>query len=572
MILNSQQLERLKKLLIGVKPQGLVKRLKTDKELYEIIFSLKNQHQHDNFCETVYIILNNIIEKPKCQNCNGEKGEVKFTGLDYGYNPYCWKCGCILNMQKTIKEKYGVDNIAELQQTKDKKKQTCIEKYGVEHHSKLDSVKEKKKQTLLKNFGPEGLANPIIYEKRKQTCLERYGVEHHTQTKEVQDKKKETCQEKYGVNNVMFVDSIKQQVSNSWYNNNAPNFDEYVKRLIDERGFNLLSEYTSSHNKITIQCRKCQTSFDIIWNDFQQGQGTCPTCYPEHMGFSKQEEDIFNFLTNNGITNLEHRNKKLIYPFEIDIVDSEKKIGIEYCGLWFHSSGENSRGHHPKNYHLNKLNMCQNIGFKLITIFEDEWILKQDVVKNKLLLLFGIRSNFQKIHARKCCIKEIDYESKKKFLDLYHLQNDRISTINLGAFFEDKLLSVMTFLKTENDIWELTRYCCHPNYIIPGIFSKLLSQFKINYPYSEILTYADKRWSNGNVYLATGFQKISDTEPNYWYWGKGIVGRAHRLNFTKEKLKQFPNYDDTFTEFQLMALNKYSWIYDCGSIKFSLHK
>jgi hypothetical protein len=570
MILNCQQLERLKKLLIGVKPQGLVKRLKTDKELYEIIFSLKNQQQHNTLCETVYIILNNIIEKPKCQNCNGSNGIVKFTGLEHGYNQYCWKCGCILNMQKAIKEKYGVDNIAQLQQTQEKKKQTCLLKYGVEHHSKLDSVKEKKKKTLLKHFGEQGLSNPIIYEKRKQTCLSKYGVEHHTQTKQVQDKKKQTCLSKYGVNNVMFVDSIKQQVSNSWYNNNAPNFESYIKKLISERGFNLLSEYCGAHNKITIQCQKCLTSFDIIWNDFQQGQGTCPTCYPENMGFSKQEEDVFNFLTNNGIVCLEKRNKQLINPFEIDIVDSIRKIGIEYCGLWFHSSGNNSRGNYSENYHLNKLNMCKKIGYKLITIFEDEWILKQDVVKNKLLLLFGVYANFQRIHARKCQIKEIDYESKKQFLDSYHLQNDRVSTVNLGAFFENKLVSVMTFLKFENNQWELTRYCCYPNCVIPGIFNKLLTYFKSNYSYSEILTYADKRWSDGNVYLKNKFEKISDTEPNYWYWGKDIVGRSHRLNFTKEKLKDFPYYEHNLTEFQIMALNKYSWIYDCGNIKFIL--
>jgi len=557
--------DTLKNLITGCKSQGLVKRLKTNNGLYNIVLDLKTKSDHRNLNETIFCILNNIQQRPTCCKCGGF---VHFTTFENGYNQYCWKCGCVTNMQKAIKEKYGVDNIAHLEGINEKKKQTCRKRYGVDSSNQLESVKEKKKETLYKNYGDLGLSNPIIKERKIQTNLERYNVEHPTQTKEVQDKKKATCKERYGVENVMYVESIQQKVSDSWYNNR--DFVEYVKKLVDSREFDLVSEYTCAHDKITIKCRKCQTEFQIIWNDFQQGQGLCPTCYPQYTGFSKPEEDIINFLSSKGIVGLERRNKQLISPFEIDILHKDKKIAIEYCGLWFHSSGQNSPRDLSKNYQLDKLKMCQKLDYDLITIFEDEWILKEEIVKSKLLLFFGINSEFERIHARKCQIKEIDFITKKLFLDSYHLQNDKVSTVNLGAFFDDQLVSVMTFLKLDNDEWQLERYCCQTNYIIPGMFSKLLNFFKINFAWSKINTYADKRWSIGDVYLRNGFERINDTDPNYWYWGKGIKGRAHRLNFTRDKLKDLPNYSESLTEFQIMALNKYSWVYDCGNIRFEL--
>jgi hypothetical protein len=74
------------------------------------------------------------------------------------------------------------------------------------------------------------------------------------------------------------------------------------------------------------------------------------------------------------------------------------------------------------------------------------------------------------------------------------------------------------------------------------------------------------------LYYKLGFMLEYETDPNYWYWGKGIKGRKHRLSFSKSNLKSFPSYSDKLTEFQIMSLEKYAWIYDCGNIKFKMVK
>jgi hypothetical protein len=128
----------------------------------------------------------------------------------------------------------------------------------------------------------------------------------------------------------------------------------------------------------------------------------------------------------------------------------------------------------------------------------------------------------------------------------------------------------MTFIKKGGGSYELARFCNLMNNIIYGGASRLLKYFKCNYEWTNLLSYADMRWSNGNVYHKLGFELDGCTGPNYWYWGKGITGRKHRLNYMKSSLTSMDHYDDKLTEFQIMSLEKFAWIYDCGHMRFMM--
>ena len=145
--------------------------------------------------------------------------------------------------------------------------------------------------------------------------------------------------------------------------------------------------------------------------------------------------------------------------------------------------------------------------------------------------------------------------------------------MELGAYYNDELVSVMTFArgniskgsKNVDGVWELSRFCTSKSII--GIAGKLLEFFKRNYCWVEIYSYADRRWSEGNVYSKIGFTQVSLTEPNYWYFKAGTLIREHRFNYRKEILIK-EGYDINKTEFQIMAERGYLKIYDCGSIIF----
>jgi hypothetical protein len=116
--------------------------------------------------------------------------------------------------------------------------------------------------------------------------------------------------------------------------------------------------------------------------------------------------------------------------------------------------------------------------------------------------------------------------------------------------------------------FELSRFCTISNFNIVGIASKLLTHFERTYKPTIILTYADVRWSIGNLYNHLGFTLKHMSKPGYWYT-KTYNQRIHRFNFQKHLLKEkLSVFDDTLTEWENMKRNGYDRIWDCGNYVF----
>ena len=118
---------------------------------------------------------------------------------------------------------------------------------------------------------------------------------------------------------------------------------------------------------------------------------------------SSSEIEIKSYLEQWGIKNIISSDRSIIPPLELDIYLPDKKLAIEFNGLYWHSE---IAGRKNKNYHLNKLNLCADKGIELIQIFEDEWIQKKNIVLALLKSKLGIITN--KYHARKLKIKIVD--------------------------------------------------------------------------------------------------------------------------------------------------------------------
>ncbi|WP_394271931.1 DUF723 domain-containing protein, partial [Butyricicoccus sp.] len=77
--------------------------------------------------------------------------------------------------------------------------------------------------------------------------------------------------------------------------------------------------------------------------------GGCPKCGAT---LSKNEDDLINFIKEQvGSQSVIERDRKILEGKEIDILIPDKKIGIEYNGLYWHSE-KNQRMN--KFYHLQK--------------------------------------------------------------------------------------------------------------------------------------------------------------------------------------------------------------------------
>jgi hypothetical protein len=320
-------------------------------------------------------------------------------------------------------------------------------------------------------------------------------------------------------------------------------------------------EYINAKTKINIHCKK-HGEFEQTPNDHLSGKG-CSKC---GVNLSIGENDVRGFIENE--LNL-FTDKIKIDNKEIDIYVPPKKVGIEYDGLYFHSVLFKG-----KKYHQQKTDLCEKNDIQLLHIFEDEWANKKEIVKSIIKSKLGIFSD--KIFARKCTIREINSKESAKFLVENHLQGNTGSSVKIGLYYNNELVSVMTLgkkrismgVKTRIDgEYELIRFCNKQNTLVIGGASKLLNYFIKTYNPKSILTFADRRYSNGNLYKQLGFTLIGNTEPNYFYFKQHDLKREYRFKFRKDILIK-NGFDASKTEHQIMEERGYFRIYDCGSMKF----
>lgn len=341
-----------------------------------------------------------------------------------------------------------------------------------------------------------------------------------------------------------------------------------IKQFLEKEGYKVISNnYVNSKEYLQVCCPKGH-KYEVKWNVWSNGH-RCPICCKNQ---SNAELDVYEYIKTIIPDEVLLHNKKLIYPYELDIVIPSKKIAVEYCGVYWH----NEQNGKDKHYHLNKLEETNIKGYKLITILEDEWLHKQNIVKARLRNILNVYPK-ERINARDCVVNLLPTVEAREFCNKFHLQGWGICSIKLGLIFDGNLVAVMTFSvpsiakgssNKNNGTYELNRYCTDPNYLIRGGASKLLAWFTRNMSFKSIFSYADRRWSNGDLYYKLGFNFIGNTEPNYWY----IFGtqRYHRFNFRKSVLRKFSNYDPNLTEREIMESNKYHRLWDCGNMKFEL--
>ena len=408
-----------------------------------------------------------------------------------------------------------------------------------------------------------------VYKKSKKRFCSNDCRKAYSRTDEQKEKRKRTMLERYGSLSLGGLGSGTE--------------NEEAKRLRLEKQADLCEKSNmtllghESRFVLKVKCNKCGAEFNTVNLSYMPYDRIyCKHCDDRYKHYVPAMK-IYDFLDSNNIVYIKN-DRSIISPHELDIYIPSKQLAIEVDGNYWHSElcGKD------KKYHIGKTDKCAELGIKLVHIFEDEIDFKWDIVQSRLKSMLGIIDS--RIYARKCTVKEIGKEDKKRFNNTNHIQGDTNSSVNLGLFHDDKLLSVMTFgkerniykAKKEDGNYELIRFSSLLNYEVVGSFSKLLAFFVKKYKPKRIKTYADIRWSGEKyeetVYFKNGFKYVSKTVPNYWYFHKNNpLKRLHRFNFTKMSiLKKNPQMNKDKTEWTLMQELGYNRIWDCGNLKFEL--
>jgi len=318
--------------------------------------------------------------------------------------------------------------------------------------------------------------------------------------------------------------------------------------------------YKNNRIKVIINC-KIHGDFEQVPMDHLAGCG-CPKC---EIIVSSGHQEIIDFIESMSNTELRINDRQAISPYELDIYMPEYNFAIEYHGSYWHSYDKKETAEERKKHQF-KHQLCLDGGIKLFQIFENEWrdLKTREILKSKIKLSLGMCN---RIFARKCIVKELDNKEYKEFVEICHLQGHKSASVKLGLFYKNKLVSVMSFNKHQKYEWEITRFVSKLDTIIVGGASKVFKYFMRHYDPHQILTYADRRYSDGNLYKKLGFKLDGVTSSNYFYLKNNTL--FSRQQFQKHKLRdKLETFDPELTEAENMFNNGYRRLWDAGHFRF----
>lgn len=570
------------------------------KEIEEYLLTLSS-----DINSSLYIIINDLDTFKKCPVCSKECELKSFT---VGFRGWC-SITC-KNKDKTTRDSISKKNSENSSERMKKREETTLKKYGVKHISQVKEIHDRAVESNMKRFedGTHGSLKKESNEKRISTNIERYGIDNPMKNHEIKEKArinninslktgfdkrtfeetkykiKQTLLEKYNTTcyfNVIHKehqDNMRRLYSEGKHTIQSEAYKNKKKQKLFEK-YNLDYEKFNNSDYLLEITKQYHSLYELkngpfnglpvstIRNHYIKCN-VIPQFFNENSS-SIGERELKDFVVKTIDQNIIFNSRKIIAPYELDIYIPSKNMAIEFNGNYWHSSI-----YKTDNYHLDKTLKCQNENINLIHIFEDEWNNKKDIIKSIIKSKLSLHDKI--IGARNCHIKELSYYESKKFMEENHLQG-HINGKYFGLIFDNEIMCAIGIgipRFNKNYKWELLRFCNKLNISVSGGFSKLLKYIKheLNIV-SPILTYSDRRFSDGSLYRKFALRELLPSKPNYYWIDNKFNIRIPRYKTQKHKLKNFlgiNNFNEVLSETENMENNGFLKIWDCGNYIFEL--
>lgn len=214
-----------------------------------------------------------------------------------------------------------------------------------------------------------------------------------------------------------------------------------------------------------------------------------------------------------------------------------------------------------KDYHKNKTLLANKYGYNCIHIWD--WDSADKIIKYFLL------TKQIKIDADNCLIQEIDAITAKIFIDINFIQPYQEADINLGLFYYNNLVAVMSFkklLSSQETSYELINYCHKTNTVIINGNKVLFNYFLINHKPTSIISYCDKSKFSSKLYTNLNFKLITTSRPMCHWFRRVDNKHINNALVTKANFKKVVNTNDNKKIYSttLMLKSNFLRLYDCG--------
>lgn len=340
-----------------------------------------------------------------------------------------------------------------------------------------------------------------------------------------------------------------------------PEIQEKSFSVYGERyDFSRVNIHAGSNGMNTIGCHvQDHGFFSQSLSGHLSGRNGCRKC--DKRGMSRMEEELAENIRSLGVE-MELRNRTILSGRELDIYIPEKSIAVEFNGIYWHSDQ-----FLDKEYHYRKWRDCHDQDVQLITIWEDDWLNKRELVMSMLKHKLGMSSN-DSVYARTTEVREVPYLSASRFLVQRHIQGDTTGSMYIGLYHSDDLVAVSVWRKI-SDVLYLDRYAT--SMTVVGGMGKLLKagiRYAQEHGCTKIVTFADHEVSDGGLYEKLGFTLDKELKPDYRY----VIDnqRVHKFNYRLKRFRDDPElvFQPGLTEKELADINDIRRIWDCGKSRY----
>lgn len=379
------------------------------------------------------------------------------------------------NHKKQIQEKYGVENVSQLEEIKKKKIESSLKKYGVENPFQNEEIRQKQLKTMSERYG-----------KRKGGQLRITNFDEYLEI------------EKWLINfEIKFGKKPSIKEASEYFNVVSPVISKLKRDLDLHKYFRIVNSY------------KEEQFAEFLNTNFPDVRYV----HNDRKLISPYEVDFYfpdhNLAVEINPTTTHHSSDNYL------------------------NYGKNSPK--EKNYHLNKALSCEKIGVELISVFDwMPWKKSLEMISHKLSkssrTIYARKASIHFVEKKRNKI----FQRLKDFIDSSHilgfdgrgtqyytyLEHDG-EIIAVAGFGAPRKLSIKK--KSENTTkdsvenssktMELTRLCFAPDVSVPGGASRLLKTFikeysKIEPNLSKIITFSDYDLGSGRIYETLGFKTI----------------------------------------------------------------
>jgi hypothetical protein len=217
-------------------------------------------------------------------------------------------------------------------------------------------------------------------------------------------------------------------------------FAKYVKKIEEKYEYKCL---TSEEDFINHKNFKWQHTCGEIIESKQRiltgGPGCCSKCGPSDniCSTSYDEVRIREFVKSVYAGWVKHSDRSILYPNELDIYIPELKFGIEFNGVYWHSTMHKLES----DYHRNKTIRCNEQDIHLMHIYEDDFYLFEDQIFDRIQNKLSRKSGTFKI--KKISEKKFtEFIKSRSLMKLDEFEN------HLGAFEGSTLIGVYGYEQT----------------------------------------------------------------------------------------------------------------------------